>query len=77
MRTQLRALPFAERDRQERRRPATCTRYILEHQDDFPGVSVEQVYLRFYPHHDLAAQIFGYGRPGDRRGAQAARATRA
>ncbi len=33
--------------------------YILEHQTSFPGISVDQVYLRYYPHHDLAAQIMG------------------
>jgi penicillin-binding protein 2 len=35
--------------------------YILEHQDTmFPGVDVEQVFLRSYPHKDIAAQIVGY-----------------
>ena len=34
--------------------------YILEHQDSFPGVDVEQVFLRSYPKHDVAAQIVGY-----------------
>jgi penicillin-binding protein 2 len=34
--------------------------YILEHQESFPGVDVEQVFLRSYPHHDVAAQIVGY-----------------
>ena len=33
--------------------------YILERQADFPGVSVNPVFLRFYPHHDLAAQMVG------------------
>jgi penicillin-binding protein 2 len=33
--------------------------YVLEHQTSFPGVSVDQVYLRYYPHRDLAAQIRG------------------
>src|SRR4051794_36990049 len=33
--------------------------YILEHQDDFPGVSVEQVFFRSYPHHDIGAHLFG------------------
>src|SRR3954466_3218412 len=34
--------------------------YILEHQEQFPGVDVEQVFLRSYPHKDIAAQIVGY-----------------
>ncbi len=34
-------------------------RYLLEHQDDFPGVSVEQVFLRDYPHHEIGAHLFG------------------
>jgi penicillin-binding protein 2 len=33
--------------------------YVKERQDLFPGVDTEQVYLRRYPHHDLAAQLFG------------------
>jgi penicillin-binding protein 2 len=33
--------------------------YILEHQDDFPGVTVEQVFFRSYPHHDVGAHMFG------------------
>jgi penicillin-binding protein 2 len=34
--------------------------YILENQAKFPGVTVEQVFLRKYPHHDFAAQLVGY-----------------
>ncbi len=34
-------------------------RYLLEHQDDFPGVTVEQVFLRDYPHHEVGAHLFG------------------
>jgi penicillin-binding protein 2 len=33
--------------------------YLAERQDQFPGVSVEQVWLRRYPLHDVAAQLFG------------------
>ena len=33
--------------------------YLQERQNDFPGVSVAQVWLRDYPLHDLAAQLFG------------------
>jgi penicillin-binding protein 2 len=33
--------------------------YLKERQDEFPGVSVQEVWLRYYPLHDLAAQLFG------------------
>jgi penicillin-binding protein 2 len=33
--------------------------YLAERQDRFPGVEVQQVYLRDYPLHTLAAQLFG------------------
>jgi penicillin-binding protein 2 len=33
--------------------------YILENQDQFPGVAVERVFLRSYPHEELAAHLFG------------------
>ena len=34
--------------------------YLLENQDDFPGVEPEQVFLRDYPHGDVGAHLFGY-----------------
>ena len=34
--------------------------YILEHQLSFPGVEVQQSYLRDYPYGDLAAHVLGY-----------------
>jgi len=34
--------------------------HILENQEDFPGVTVERVFLRTYPHDELAAHLFGY-----------------
>lgn len=34
--------------------------YLYEHQSDFPGVEVVQIYLRDYPYSSLAAQILGY-----------------
>jgi penicillin-binding protein 2 len=34
--------------------------YLYEHADEFPGVSVTNTYLRYYPHGDLAAQVLGY-----------------
>jgi penicillin-binding protein 2 len=33
--------------------------YLSERQEQFPGVSVQQVWLRSYPLHSLAAQLFG------------------
>jgi penicillin-binding protein 2 len=33
--------------------------YLAERQEQFPGVSVQQVWLRRYPLHSLAAQLFG------------------
>ena len=34
--------------------------YLYEHQSEFPGVEISQVYLREYPYKALAAQILGY-----------------
>ena len=33
--------------------------YLEERQDEFPGVQIQQVWLRTYPLHDIAAQLFG------------------
>ena len=33
--------------------------YILEHQQSFPAVSVEQVFFRSYPHKEIGAHLFG------------------
>jgi penicillin-binding protein 2 len=33
--------------------------FLAERQDQFPGVNVEQVWVRRYPLHDVAAQLFG------------------
>jgi penicillin-binding protein 2 len=33
--------------------------YLSERQSQFPGVQIQQVWLRRYPLHDLAAQLFG------------------
>lgn len=58
VRTQLRAQPFAKATvKTDVGRDVFS--YILEHQTAFPGVSVDQVYLRHYPYHNLAAQIMG------------------
>ena len=34
--------------------------YLYEHQSEFPGVQIQQTYLRHYPFQALAAQILGY-----------------
>jgi penicillin-binding protein 2 len=39
--------------------PPAVRDYVLERQGEFPGVSVQPIFLRSYPHHELAAQIFG------------------
>ncbi len=33
--------------------------YLVERQAQFPGVTVERVFLRSYPYHELAAHLFG------------------
>jgi len=33
--------------------------YVLERQNQFPGVVVQKVFLRHYPHKELGAQLFG------------------
>jgi penicillin-binding protein 2 len=55
---QLRAQPFV---------PATVKQdvsedavyYLMENQDDFPGVEPEAVFLREYPHREIGAHLFG------------------
>jgi penicillin-binding protein 2 len=34
--------------------------YLLERQDDFPGVTPERQFLRQYPHGEIGAHLFGY-----------------
>ena len=55
---QLRALPFAtatvKTDVQEQ-----LFAYLLERQEQFPGVTIERVFLRQYPHHEIGAHLFG------------------
>src|SRR5436190_12580844 len=38
---------------------APVVAYLSEHERSFPGVTVEQLWLREYPYHDLAAHLFG------------------
>ncbi|MFL5835443.1 MAG: penicillin-binding protein 2, partial [Solirubrobacteraceae bacterium] len=55
---QRRALPYANVTIKSDASQAQLA-FILERQNLFPGIVPEQVYLRRYPHHDLAAQLFG------------------
>ncbi len=34
--------------------------YLQEHASEFPGVQIQQTYLRSYPYQSLAAQVLGY-----------------
>jgi len=34
--------------------------YLYEHSSEFPGVQIQQTYLRHYPYQSLAAQVLGY-----------------
>lgn len=36
--------------------------FLQEHQDEFPGITVERVYVRNYPFGDIGAHLFGYVR---------------
>jgi penicillin-binding protein 2 len=46
----------------ERDVPYDLVYYLRENQGDFPGVSVDRVYVRSYPQGTLAAHLFGYVR---------------
>ena len=39
--------------------PQTVRDYVMERQNQFPGVTVQPIYLRSYPYKELAAQLFG------------------
>jgi penicillin-binding protein 2 len=58
IRRQHRLLPYANVTLKQDVSPAVRN-YVLERQNDYPGVTVERVFLRSYPHRELAAQIFG------------------
>jgi penicillin-binding protein 2 len=55
---QLKALPFATATVKQDV-PDPVVWYLLEHRDQFPGVTAEQVFLREYPHHQIGAHLFG------------------
>jgi penicillin-binding protein 2 len=37
----------------------SLVQYVLENRDEFPGVTVERVFLRSYPHEEVGAHLFG------------------
>jgi penicillin-binding protein 2 len=55
---QQKLLPYANITLKQDVSPAVRN-YVLERQQRFPGVDVQPVFLRSYPHNELAAQIFG------------------
>ena len=58
VREQLKAEPFSTATVKQDV-PLPVVQYVLEHQEDFPGVTVERVFLRSYPHRQIGAQLFG------------------
>jgi penicillin-binding protein 2 len=58
VRRQLKALPFSTATVKQDV-PLPVVSYLLEHQEDFPGITVERVFLRQYPHHQIGAHLFG------------------
>jgi penicillin-binding protein 2 len=55
---QLDALPFATAT-VKTDVPEPLFAYLLERQEEFPGVTIERVFLRQYPHHEVGAHLFG------------------
>jgi penicillin-binding protein 2 len=55
---QLKALPFSTATVKQDV-PLPVVSYLLEHQDDYPGITVERVFLRQYPHRQIGAHLFG------------------
>jgi penicillin-binding protein 2 len=39
--------------------PRSSFNFLKERKDEFPGVDVEKLFLRAYPHKELGAQLFG------------------
>jgi penicillin-binding protein 2 len=58
VREQLQAVPFSAAIVKTDVSP-TVVDYLSEHQRSFPGVTVDKLWLREYPHHEIAAHIFG------------------
>jgi penicillin-binding protein 2 len=55
---QLDALPFATAT-VKTDVPEPLFAYLLERQEEFPGVTIERVFLRQYPHHEVGGHLFG------------------
>ncbi|MDQ3586909.1 MAG: penicillin-binding protein 2 [Actinomycetota bacterium] len=55
---QLKALPYSAATVKQDV-PPNVVAYLLERQQDFPGVTVERVFLRIYPHRQIGAHLFG------------------
>jgi penicillin-binding protein 2 len=55
---QRRLLPYANATVKQDVPPAVYS-YLIERQNEFPGVTPHRVFLRSYPHEELAAQLFG------------------
>jgi penicillin-binding protein 2 len=51
-------LPYADVTVKADVRPAVYA-YLAERQQQFPGVSIQQVFLRSYPYREVGAQLFG------------------
>ena len=56
--------------------PRDIMMYIEEREEDFPGVEVDPVFLREYPHGELGAHLFGYVGEVSQPELEAIRATR-
>jgi penicillin-binding protein 2 len=56
---QLRVLPYATATVKQDVDQALVA-YLMEHQDDFPGVEPERVFVRQYPQGETGAHLFGY-----------------
>ncbi len=55
---QLKALPYSAATVKQDVKPNVVA-YLLERQNEFPGVTVERVFLRQYPHKQIGAHLFG------------------
>ncbi len=58
---QLKALPYSPATIKQDV-PQKTVYFLFENQKDFPGVTVEQEFLREYPHKQVGAQLFGFVR---------------
>ena len=58
MERQLKALPYSPATVKQDV-PQKLVYFLFENQEDFPGVTVEQVFLREYPHREVGAHLFG------------------